>query len=100
MFRFTIRELVLLTLVVATGVGWWMDRQRVSDSFRLQGQKLAVWQGRANQLKMGCEQIGYAVTWASDERQTSPIRVVIESAGEPAVSDVLPAGSLIEPSAQ
>ena len=28
MFRFTIRELVLLTLVVAMGVGWWMDRQR------------------------------------------------------------------------
>ena len=26
MFRFTIRELVLLTLVVALGVGWWVDR--------------------------------------------------------------------------
>jgi hypothetical protein len=26
MFRFTIRELVLLTLVVAIGVGWWLDR--------------------------------------------------------------------------
>jgi hypothetical protein len=26
MFRFTIRELVLLTLVVAMGVGWWADR--------------------------------------------------------------------------
>jgi hypothetical protein len=25
MFRFTIRELVLLTLVVAMGVGWWLD---------------------------------------------------------------------------
>jgi hypothetical protein len=28
MFRFTIRELVLLTLVVALGVGWWIDRSR------------------------------------------------------------------------
>jgi hypothetical protein len=26
MFRFTIRELVLLTLVVAMGVAWWLDR--------------------------------------------------------------------------
>jgi len=26
MFRFTIRELVLLTLVVALGVGWWIGR--------------------------------------------------------------------------
>jgi hypothetical protein len=29
MFRFTIRELVLLTLVVALGVGWWVDRSRL-----------------------------------------------------------------------
>ena len=28
MFRFTIRELVLLTLVVALGVGWWLERGR------------------------------------------------------------------------
>jgi len=30
MFRFTIRELVLLTLVVAMGVGWWIDRRRLA----------------------------------------------------------------------
>jgi hypothetical protein len=29
MFRFTIRELVLLTLVVALGVGWWLDRSKL-----------------------------------------------------------------------
>ena len=29
MFRFTIRELVLLTLVVAMGVAWWMDRSLI-----------------------------------------------------------------------
>jgi len=27
MFRFTIRELVLLTVVVAMGVGWWLDHR-------------------------------------------------------------------------
>jgi len=27
MFRFTICELVLLTLVVAMGVGWWIDHR-------------------------------------------------------------------------
>jgi len=31
MFRFTIRELVLLTLVVAMGVGWWMDRRALTE---------------------------------------------------------------------
>jgi|GEM_PF-5292348 len=29
MFRFTIRELVLLTLVVAMGVAWWIDRRQL-----------------------------------------------------------------------
>jgi len=31
MFRFTIRELVLLTLVVATGVGWWVGAGRADE---------------------------------------------------------------------
>jgi hypothetical protein len=30
-YIFTIRELVLLTLVVALGVGWWIDRCRLTD---------------------------------------------------------------------
>jgi len=29
MFRFTIRELVQLTLVVVLGLGWWLDRRRL-----------------------------------------------------------------------
>jgi hypothetical protein len=28
MFRFTIRELVLVTITVAMGVGWWLDRNQ------------------------------------------------------------------------
>jgi len=31
MFRFTIRELVLLTLVVAMGVGWGLEHWLLSD---------------------------------------------------------------------
>jgi hypothetical protein len=34
MFRFTIRELVLLTLVVAMGVAWWLDRSQLSQQNR------------------------------------------------------------------
>ena len=29
MFRFTIRELVLLTIIVAMGWGWWVDHRRL-----------------------------------------------------------------------
>ena len=32
MFRFTIRELVLLTLVVALAVGWWLDHSRLASN--------------------------------------------------------------------
>ena len=42
MFRFTIRELVLLTLVVAMGVGWCVDRANQQAAwrraFRIQGE--------------------------------------------------------------
>lgn len=30
MFRFTIRELVLVTLVVAMAAGWWVDRSALA----------------------------------------------------------------------
>jgi hypothetical protein len=29
MFRFTIRDMLWLTVVVAMGVGWWIDRQSI-----------------------------------------------------------------------
>jgi len=35
MFRFTIRELVLLTLVVAMGVGWWLDHNKQANLVQL-----------------------------------------------------------------
>jgi hypothetical protein len=39
MFRFTIRELVLLTLVVAMGAGWWVDRHFLAIKCRELGQR-------------------------------------------------------------
>ena len=32
-FRFTIRELLLLMLVVGLGLGWWLDRERGNAQF-------------------------------------------------------------------
>ena len=40
MFRFTIRELVLLTLVAAMGVGWCLDHGYWVE-------RATMWQGRA-----------------------------------------------------
>ena len=32
--RFTIRDLLWLTLVVGMAVGWWLDRSRISSEFK------------------------------------------------------------------
>jgi len=34
MFRFTIRDVLWLTVVVGLGLGWWMDRQSLSNRLR------------------------------------------------------------------
>jgi len=33
MFRFTIRELILLTVIVAMGAAWWVDRKDSAAKF-------------------------------------------------------------------
>jgi hypothetical protein len=50
MFRFTIRELVLLTLVVAMGVAWWLDRE-----------SLSAW--HVNRLDRFLEELGQEGVW-------------------------------------
>jgi len=43
MFRFTIRELILLTVIVAMGTAWWVDRQAMSrDRAALQEERAAL----------------------------------------------------------
>jgi hypothetical protein len=45
MFRFTIRELILLTVIVATGAAWCVDHRNMNsltDKFRAENYKLAV----------------------------------------------------------
>ena len=34
MFRFTIRELVLVTIIAALGLGWWLDRRQLDAERR------------------------------------------------------------------
>ena len=42
MFRFTIRELVLLTLVVAIGLAWWLDRNALAKVNEQQRHELKI----------------------------------------------------------
>ena len=54
MFRFSIRELMLVTLVVALGAGWWREYR-----------SHAYWRARTGALKYCVEWHGYDVTWDS-----------------------------------
>ena len=46
MFRFTIRELVLVTVVVAFAVGWWLERARSQG----QARRIASLEGEVHQV--------------------------------------------------
>ena len=58
MFRFTIRDVLWLTVVVAMGVAWWIDRQRPGRPNQ--------WQSRAEALAEICRGYGWTVVWQGD----------------------------------
>jgi len=60
MFRFTIRELVLLTLVVAMGFAWWIDRRSINAN-------ASIWHRRANAAADVLTQRGWIVKWKQAE---------------------------------
>ncbi|HUE69355.1 MAG TPA: hypothetical protein VMP01_00590 [Pirellulaceae bacterium] len=49
MFKFTICELLLLTLVVALAVGWWLDRSRLAKNAQ-------AWKEETSVLVKGVQQ--------------------------------------------
>jgi hypothetical protein len=60
MFRFSIRELMLVTLVAGMALGWWLDRQRVRGEI----EELS-WKGVA--LARGLEFAGYCTSFTDNE---------------------------------
>jgi hypothetical protein len=58
MFRFTIRDVLWLMVVVGLAVGWWSDRA-VNGSQRL-------WHSRAEELAKICRGYGWTVVWEGD----------------------------------
>jgi hypothetical protein len=51
MFRFTIRDLVLVTLVVALGVGWWIDSRASDQAQATLHERVAALDKRTEMLK-------------------------------------------------
>jgi len=55
MFRFTIRELVLVTAVVAMGVAWWIDRSSLAKVGHAASEALKTERARPTMLSIGNE---------------------------------------------
>jgi hypothetical protein len=60
--RFSIRDLLWLTVVVALGVGWWADRRQLATKASASEQ----WEFRANLLAEMLRQDGGQVFWTDD----------------------------------
>jgi hypothetical protein len=65
MFRFTIRDVVLLTVIVGICVGWWTDHRRL----RSQLEAASVWRTAAGGLEEVLLQMGQTVEWNWERSQ-------------------------------
>jgi hypothetical protein len=59
MFRFSIRELMLVMLVVAIGAGWAVDRKQLSEDAQ-------AWQKRASLVERYLLEKGWKVWWGDN----------------------------------
>jgi len=55
MFRFSIRELMLVMLTVGLGIGWWLDRHEVNH-----------WKQRTKALEHVVLDDGWTIQWQPD----------------------------------
>jgi hypothetical protein len=60
MFRFTIRELLLLTVIVALGIGWALRERQLTVELK----SAEEWRGRAGALEDLLREEGWDVAWS------------------------------------
>ncbi len=101
MFRFTIRDLLWLTLVVALALGWWMDRKNLDagrGSLRTDLERAMAWRTRAGALEEALKNERCGVRWELQSSKVYILRGYSEAATSQMVLLVYPTDSH-EPSA-
>jgi len=78
MFKFTIRELLLLTLVVALAIGWWLDHR----GYDAQTASLRFEAGMYRYLTKFMESEGYRLIWEDDHNMLTVLRPGDSLSGE------------------
>ena len=63
MFRFTIRELVLVTAVVALGTGWWAERRKLRAEVQQLNSEVLAMDDAAERSKWKYVRDGAKRTW-------------------------------------
>jgi hypothetical protein len=59
MFRISLRELFLLLLVVALGVGWYVDRSQLTRTLAQANR----WRNVSGSLEYALKQLGFELEW-------------------------------------
>lgn len=77
MFRFTIRELLILTVTAGLAVGWWIDHKELSGAAFVASDQARIWESRSNLADENVEEInkqlhghGLALIWFCGESGT------------------------------
>jgi hypothetical protein len=86
LMTFSIRDLALVTVIVAVIVGWWVDSstriQRMSKDVERMSKEVGLWKGRAESSKKLIENTsGFEVEWS--ESTSKPFRPVKNSPAIP-----------------
>ncbi len=66
MFRFTIRELLWLTLVMAVGLAWWIDSHQLGAKLDQARNRATKWRGVAGALEHVLAEDGCIADWTFD----------------------------------
>jgi hypothetical protein len=53
--KFSIRDLFLVTMIVALGLGWWLDDRTWVEAYSNKGGESKIWEARANELQVRTE---------------------------------------------
>jgi hypothetical protein len=67
MFRFTIREILLLTALVGLAVGWWLDHRRLESARTGSEMGRRAWQTQFDRLYTAAKVHGFRVSTFNGE---------------------------------
>lgn len=76
MFRFTIREILLLTATAGIGTAWWLDHSRQASVIEAWKGKAATVENRVTVLEMVLEDDSWKLSWINEGKLPEKLKAV------------------------